>query len=81
MKLFDSSVDLPKKGMEIENVYKSDTKKPVVSFTEEKHSIPFRKINEIRFDDTKFWMEASIVSYASSNGSLLNYYDESNHKR
>lgn len=78
LKTLDSSVHLPLKGSTgLES--QLFQKKNCLKFTEDKLNVPKRSISEIRFDDTKFWMEVSVVSYSPSLR-LIEYYDSSSGK-
>lgn len=75
MKNLDSSVQLPSKtltGFEKEIFQR----RPIVRFTNDRYGLQKRGINDIRFDDDKFWMEAFVVSYTPLNGDFLEYYDD-----
>lgn len=79
LKILESSVVLPVKpntsteGVQIK-------RKNVLTFTESKVGIPFRRISDIRFDDKKFWMELNFVSN-SPNENLVNYFEDNTGKR
>ena len=78
LKSLDSSVNLPSKtstGVEVDLFHK----KVVSRFTEDKGNLPKRTISEIRFDDSKFWMEVSIVSHTPNN-KFIEYFDSSTGK-
>jgi hypothetical protein len=49
----------------------------IISFKESQQLYPNRKLNEIRFEDTKFWMEVSILSYSDN---LISWYDHTTNK-
>jgi hypothetical protein len=78
LKTLDSTVSLPTKtstGVDVDLFQK----KVVSRFTEEKGSLPKRTISEIRFDDSKFWMEVSIVSHTPNN-KFVEYFDSTTNK-
>jgi len=78
LKSYDSSVQLPAKPQPgVESV--TFPRKVAVSFVDDRGIIPKRRINDIRFDDTKFWMEVNLVAF-SHTGGLVQYYDESSGK-
>lgn len=78
LKTLDSSVNLPTKtstGVDVDLFHK----KVVSRFTEDRGNLPKRTISEIRFDDSKFWMELSIVSYTPSS-KFVEYFDSTSGK-
>ncbi len=78
LKTLDSSVHLPSKtstGVDIDLFHK----KVVSRFIEDRGNLPKRSISEIRFDDSKFWMEVSIVSF-TPNSKLIEYFDSTTGK-
>ena len=78
LKILESSVVLPTKPSTSTEV--QIKRKNVLTFTESKIGIPFRRISDIRFDDKKFWMELNFVSYSPSEN-LVNYFEDNTGKR
>lgn len=77
LKLLDSSVSVPPKTQVTpqESLWE---RKCALTFTEDRYNVVQRRINDIRFDDSRFWMEVNIVSH--SQGPLVNYWDKSTKK-
>ena len=60
-----------------ENESNLNTRTSVISFKENQQLYPHRKLNEIRFEDSKFWMEVSILSHSDN---LISWYDQTTNK-